>query len=128
MQALSNAYYFFEKFNFHVTHYTERYKAKHKNLIKDNSDGQFKCFSCFETVKEDYQLKKLAFDLEVDDEKKSIIGDQVEEIIKNFRVKIHNTTSSNLIRHLKINHENDVYQEFLQMEKQSKQLNTPKKA
>ena len=43
--------------------------------------------------------------METNEEKKSIIGDSLERILKKFRVKTVATTSSNLIRHLKKRHD-----------------------
>ena len=79
----------------------------------------FKCFYCYEEVKEDYLLKKHAYDFEIDETKRQVIGDSLEEIIKKFRIKTIGSTSSNLIRHLRLHHE-DLYVEYKGLEEGGK--------
>jgi hypothetical protein len=104
MQA--SVYKYFERFNFVVTNLTDQYSRKHKQLIAINRNSlSYKCLKCFAEQNENYDLKKLAYELETNPETKSSIADSLEEIIKKFRVKTVGTTSSNLIRHLKTHHE-----------------------
>ena len=58
-----------------------KYRQKYKNLLGNESSNCLLCFYCYEEVKEDYLLKKHAYDFEIDETKRQIIGDSLEEVL-----------------------------------------------
>ena len=93
---------YFDRYNFALTHLTDQYSRKHKLSIAVNPNCvSYKCLKCFDEQKENYDLKKLACELETTEVKKY----NLEKIRKKFRVKTVSTANSNLIRHLKTRHD-----------------------